>query len=114
MQNATAYNASDLNGTSMAMAEESGFVFWVTNSSYNGTLVIEGSMDGVSWVPIAVYDVLNGVIAAALASVATLKIYFVPTLAGMTVRARLSAGSAGTLTVKARKCGHPLWGIRAT
>lgn len=112
MQNATAFNATDLNGTPIAMAEESGIVFWCTNASYNGTLIIEATMDNVSWVPIAVYDTLNGVLAAALASIATLKIYFVPTLAGMTVRARMSAGSAGTLTVKARRVGHPLWGIR--
>lgn len=110
LQNNTAFDADDLNGSPISMGDEGGLVVWFVPDDYDGAVTIEATLDGNSWFEPAVYDVTSGE-PATLATPTEGTAFFVPSLNGFTIRCRMEGGSDGSLTAFARK-SHPLWGIR--
>jgi len=104
LQDATAYNASTLTGTTLPTRLFNTALVWFTlGASYDGTATFEISPDnGTTWFGIQA-EALSaiGTYVSALAPPTATPLYRIRVPATSVLRVRMSGGSVGTLTVQA-------------
>ncbi len=101
----TAYNAASdaLNGEVVIADSAIAVMVWFDTTSYNGTANFEVSPDEISWFPLSGFAMdAQTTLISSLATPGETKLYLFQVPAYCRFRVKLSGGSAGSLTVKAR------------
>lgn len=107
LQNAVAYNASDLNGTAIGVSNHPAVLVWFTPAgSYDGTANFEVSPDGATtfFAVEAQSLAASATKASTVASPGATTAYLVYVPSMTDFRVRMSGGTQGSLTVKAIRC----------
>ena len=77
-----------------------------TVGTFTGTITFEGTVDGATWIAVALADLGSTTRARSTTATATGKLYMLEDAGGLTMfRARISTYTGGTFTVKARAWG---------
>lgn len=101
----TAAAVGAANGTPAPIGEEAGLILWfVPASAYDGVVTFEFSPDNeTTWYPARGYPLGTGVGVLSITSPLVTSIFYIPLPSTTSFRARLSGGTVGTVTVKARR-----------
>lgn len=86
------------NGTALTVRGYGGAIIQVTGT-FSATLIVEGTVDGTNWVTLRVMNVSDG---SFVTSVTATGVYAIATAGIETIRARVSAYTSGSVTVKGR------------
>jgi hypothetical protein len=100
LQDAVAYNAGTLTGSSI-LAHNTVIVWFAPVDSYDGTVNFEVSVDGTTFFPALATNLSTGAAATTVASPASDVLYAVAVPAQCQLRARMSGGTQGSLSVSA-------------
>lgn len=111
LQNDTPFDADteDLNGVPYSPGQQSGIVAWMIPGAYDGDITFEATFDGENWFEVTAYNVSDSL--PATPSITDEEAFYIPTVVGQNIRARMSGGSTGSLTVYCNG-SHPLQGLR--
>lgn len=106
LQNNIAFNASDLTGTTVNFRNYNAALVWfVPASSYDGTANFEISPDaGATWFGTTAYYTADAsrTLVASIATPVSTRLYVCAGSENSVLRVRMSGGSQGSLTVKAK------------